>query len=152
MDIQTPLKTTVITDMDRSETLKQETIHTQVLENAKVEQHSRSRSFSALQSMFTRRKRPTLQRSTSQLSAQSTTALSSCTSSSSSSITSSTSIKESTFSKILRLFPLKGNKKSTLSLANTSALPSQKSLEFEALLEEYPSRTIKASLTPCTAA
>ncbi|CAO3609938.1 unnamed protein product [Mucor fragilis] len=104
--------------------------------------------------MFTCRKRLLLSRSTSQSSTHSstTTALSSCTSLSSSSIISSTSSKESTFRKIFRLFPLMGSNKSTLPLANTAALLSQKSLEFEALLEEYPSRTIKTSLTPCTAA
>ncbi|KAI8968353.1 hypothetical protein BDF20DRAFT_895894 [Mycotypha africana] len=35
---------------------------------------------------------------------------------------------------------------------NKRVFLSQKSLEFEALLEEYPTRTIKTSLTPCTAA
>lgn len=150
---QKPSKTTSVANADRPDRPDQEASHQQALKDtADIGQHTRSRSLSSLQTLFTRPKRPTLQRSTSQSSAYSTTALSSCTSSSSSSITSSTSNKESTFSKILRLFAIKGNNKSTLSLANTSALPSQKSLEFEALLEEYPSRTIKASLTPCTAA
>ncbi|KAK4510180.1 uncharacterized protein ATC70_006352 [Mucor velutinosus] len=139
-----------MTEMDRSDTSVQEASHQQVLKGA--EQHNRSRSLTSLQSMFTRRKRLSLQRSTSQLSAHRTTALSACTLPSSSSTFSSSSRKESTFNKILHLLPFKGNDKYTLSLANTSALPSQKSLEFEALLEEYPSRTIKTSLTPCTAA
>lgn len=153
-NIQKPSRAIPATDTDISITAKQEKSHQQAPKNVEIEQHTRSRSLSSLQSMFTHRKRPLLNRSTSQLSTHSTTtALSSYTSSSSSSIISSTSSKKSTFRKMLRLFPLMGStNKSTLPLANTAALLSQKSLEFEALLEEYPSRTIKTSLTPCTAA
>lgn len=145
-DIKTRTKTT---DTD---TLEQEDLHQTVPKDAVIEQHTRSRSFSSLQSIFTRQKRPSLQRTTSHTSAHSTIELSSCTSSSSCSVISSNSSKQSTFRKIGHLFPFKGNNKSALSLANKSALLSQKSLEFEALLEEYPSRTVKTSLTPCTAA
>lgn len=122
------------------------------------EQHTRSRLFSSLHSIFARQRRPSITRSMSRLSIRScksiteNTFLSSPSSSSSSSITSSTASKESSFSKFVNLFPIKGNSKSTLSLANKPTLLSKKSLEFEALLEEFPSRTIKANLTPCTAA
>lgn len=134
---------------------KQETVKV-----AANEQHTRSRLFSSLHSIFARQRRPSITKSMSRLSIRScksvaeNTFLSSppSSSSSSSSITSSTASKESSFNKFVNLFPIKGNSKSTLSLVNKPMLLSKKSLEFEALLEEFPSRTIKASLTPCTAA
>ncbi|KAG2191622.1 hypothetical protein INT46_011345 [Mucor plumbeus] len=133
---------------------KQETV-----KDAANKLHAQSRSFSYLQKIFTRQRRPSKSRSMSQLSIKSCKSITENTissslsfSSSSSSITSSTASKESAFSRFVNLFPIKGNNKSTLSSVNKPMLLSKKSLEFEALLEEFPSRTIKASLTPCTAA
>ncbi|KAI7901640.1 uncharacterized protein BX663DRAFT_513515 [Cokeromyces recurvatus] len=105
-------------------------------ENAKKPSstHSRSRSITSL---FTRQRRPSITRTHSQLSIPD--------------IMTSSKAKSKPLIKFISFFPLKSNNKSSSSLSPKSTL-SEKSLEFEALLEQYPSRTIKTSLTPCTAA